>query len=216
MKTSSTGRALIESFEGLFTQAYDDANDRIVKSGEAVKGTLTIGYGHTNAAGAPKITIGQTITKEEADTILSSDLKKVEADVSRLVKVPLNQNQFDALVSFQYNTGALGRASLLTKLNNKDYQGAADGFMSWTKASKISPNPLPGLVRRRQAEKNLFLKPAKTGIPEIVGTGVLVGAGSAVAVSSHAHPWWQYGLGAAGALVAICLAVHLYHKYKGN
>src|ERR1700759_3326521 len=105
MKTSANGRKFIEGFEGLFLQAYDDANDHIVKLGQRVIGTLTIGYGHTSVAGPPKVYVGQVITKDMADAILASDLTAVELEVSHLVKVPLNQNQFDALVSFQFNTG---------------------------------------------------------------------------------------------------------------
>ena len=158
MKTSLNGRRLIEQFEGCILDAYDDANDRIVKVGDAVRGTLTIGYGHTSAAGAPRVYVGQTITKEEADAILSSDLASVEIEVAHLVKVPLNQNQFDALVSFQFNTGWLAHhnCSLLKALNAGNYRLADSDFMLYDRASgKV----LTGLVRRRAAEKDLFAKP---------------------------------------------------------
>ena len=91
MQTSANGRKLIEQFEGLFLQAYDDANDHIVKVGQAVHGTLTIGYGHTSVAGPPRVYVGQTITQVEADSILAADLASVELEVNHLVKVPLNQ-----------------------------------------------------------------------------------------------------------------------------
>ena len=104
MQTSPNGRKLIESFEGLFLQAYDDHNDHIVQPGEQVIGTLTIGYGHTTAAGPPAVYVGMVIDQPTADAILSADLASVELEVQHLVNVPLNQNQFDALVSFQYNT----------------------------------------------------------------------------------------------------------------
>src|SRR6185437_9224903 len=107
MKTSATGRKLIERFEGLILQAYDDANDHIVKPGQLVHGTLTIGYGHTSAAGPPRVYVGQVIDQPTADGILGADLASVEIEVEHLVKVLLNQNQFDALVSFQFNTGWL-------------------------------------------------------------------------------------------------------------
>lgn len=158
MKTSLNGRQLIESFEGLILQSYDDYNDHILNEGDNVHGTLTIGYGHTTAAGLPSVHIGQKITSEEADQILGADLKKVEREVQELVTVPINQNQFDALVSFQFNTGGLGHSTLLKLLNENNYLGAANQFLVWNKAGgKV----LAGLIRRRQAERKLFLTPTK-------------------------------------------------------
>ena len=157
MKTSDVGRQFIEGFEGLFLQAYDDANDHIVLPGQQVIGTLTIGYGHTSAAGPPKVYIGQIIDEPTADAILAADLASVEIEVGHLVKVPLNQNQFDALVSFQFNTGWLGHpgCSLLRALNSGNYQLADEDFMLYDRASgKV----LQGLVRRRAAEKAMFNK----------------------------------------------------------
>jgi len=156
LKTSPIGRQLIESFEGLILQSYDDYNDHIVHSGDTVHGVLTIGYGHTNAAGLPSVFVGQTISKEEADGILATDLEKVEQEVNHIVKVPVNQNQYDALISFHFNTGALGHSSTLTLLNESKYAEAADHLLLYNKAGgKV----LAGLIRRRQAEKALFLKP---------------------------------------------------------
>src|SRR5271166_4274141 len=103
MKTSQTGLNLIEQFEGLILGAYDDATDKIVPTGGSSRGTLTIGYGHTSSAGPPKVYVGQRITKDQANQILAADLAVVEQQVSSRVKVPLNQNQFDALVSFTFN-----------------------------------------------------------------------------------------------------------------
>lgn len=157
MKTSDNGRKFIEGFEGLFLKAYDDANDHIVQPGQAVHGTLTIGYGHTNAAGPPHVYIGMEITKEEADAILASDLASVELQVTHLVKVPINQNQFDALVSFDFNTGGLGRSSTLRDINAGNMQAAADALLMWDRAGG---RVLAGLLRRRRAERELFLKGA--------------------------------------------------------
>jgi lysozyme len=158
MKTSPAGRAFIEDVEGRFLEAYDDHDDRIVKPGERVYGTLTIGYGHTSAAGPPRVYVGQRISKDEADAILASDLAAVEIEVAHLVKVPLNVNQNDALVSFQFNTGWLAHphCSLLAALNAGNYQLADEDFMLYDRASgKV----LAGLSRRRAAEKALFHKP---------------------------------------------------------
>jgi lysozyme len=158
MKTSDAGRKLIEKFEGLFLQAYDDATDRVVKPGDRIRGTLTIGYGHTSAAGPPRVYVGQAIEQTMADDILAVDLAGVEIEVNHLVKVALNQNQFDALVSFQFDTGWLGHVhcSLLNSLNAGNYQLADDDFMLYDRAHGVE---LVGLTRRRAAEKALFEEP---------------------------------------------------------
>jgi lysozyme len=158
MKTSPAGRLLIEAFEGLFVRAYDDHDDHVVAPGDKVHGTLTIGYGHTTAAGPPKVYAGQTISRDQADAILGADLASVEIEVTHLVHVPLNQNQFDALISFQFNTGWLAHphCSLLAALNAGKYQLADEDFTLYDRAAgKV----LAGLTRRRAAEKALFEKP---------------------------------------------------------
>lgn len=154
MKVSASGRKAIAGHEGVRLNAYPDP----ATGGEP----WTIGVGHTSAAGAPKVSKGMTITEAECDEILSRDLATFEKAVSRLVTVPLNQNQFDALVSFTFNVGAgnLGKSTLLKKLNAGDYRGAADQFAVWNKAAgKV----MSGLTRRRAEERALFLKPAATG-----------------------------------------------------
>jgi lysozyme len=159
MQTSEAGRRMIEGFEGLFLDAYDDATEKVVKPGQHVHGTLTIGYGHTRDAGPPGVYVGMEITKDQADAILASDLTAVEIEVNHLVKVPLNQNQFDALVSFQFNTGWLTHqhSSLLTALNADNYSLADEDFMLYDRANgKV----LEGLDRRRAAEKKLFERTA--------------------------------------------------------
>lgn len=140
MQTSQTGINLIKNFEGLRLKAYKDP-----------VGVITIGYGHTFG-----VKLGQTITKEQAEFYLKSDLRKFEKGVDSLVSVNLNQSQFDALVSFSFNCGlgALQKSTLLKLLNKGDYQGAADQFLRWDKAGGRS---LPGLTRRRKAERALFL-----------------------------------------------------------
>ena len=147
MKTSGRGVALIKAHEGLRLTAYPDP-----------VGVWTIGYGHTTAAGPPKVERGMKITDAGADAILRQDLAKFEGYVSSAVKVPLNQNEFDALVSFTFNIGPgnLRSSTLLKKLNAGDRAGAADEFLKWTKAGGKT---LPGLVKRREAERALFLTP---------------------------------------------------------
>ena len=100
--------------------------------------------------------MGQKITAAEAELLLTVDLSRFEIGVSKLVKVFLNQNQFDALVCFSFNLGlgSLGGSTLLKKLNLGDYTGASLEFPKWTHAGGVI---LPGLVKRRAAEKALFL-----------------------------------------------------------
>lgn len=145
MRTSQRGVDLIREFEGFFANAY-----------YCPAGVLTIGYGHTDAAGPPKVSVGMTVTKKEAEDILRSDLRSVEKHVSDLVESPLNQNQFDALVSFAFNVGcgALARSTALKRLNAGDYDGCAEALLMWNKGGG---RVLNGLVRRRKAERLLFL-----------------------------------------------------------
>jgi lysozyme len=209
MKTSQTGLNLIEEYEGLILGAYDDANDHVVPIGGTVRGTLTIGYGHTTAAGPPKVTIGQKITKAQANEILAADLSRVESSVNKLVRVPINQNQFDALVSFQFNTGGLARSSVLTKLNKKDYQGAADALLLWNRGNG---QVLAGLIRRRKAERALFLTKA-SNVPTVIKTAVggsIAAGGASVAAAPHQ---WHWILAAViGALVITAVGAFIYSK----
>ncbi len=150
MKTSQRGIDLIKSFEGLELEAYQDS-----------VGVWTVGYGHTDHAGAPEVTPGMRITEDEAEAILRRDLGQYERGVERLVKVPLNQNEFDALVSWTFNLGVgnLSKSTALTRLNNGDRPGAAEALTWWNKAGgKV----LAGLTRRRNAEAALFLEPMET------------------------------------------------------
>lgn len=215
MKTSSNGRALIERYEGLILQSYDDADDRLIYEGGSARGTLTIGYGHTSAAGLPRVFAGQIITKAQADGILASDLGKVEEDVSRLVKVPLTQNQYDALVSFQFNTGSLGRSSLLASLNKKDYKGAADKFMAYVNG-RVGGElvPMAGLTRRRTEERKLFLTPDSNRTAGPAAGTATVAAGAGLASYFHAHQS-AIIIGAIILAVVVGTVIHLY-KNKGN
>lgn len=148
MKTNTKGIALIRKWEGLRTKAYQD-----------VAGIWTIGYGHTSAAGSPKVTAGMVITEKRAEEILKSDLKKFEDQVSSLVKIDLNENQFAALVSFHYNTGALGKSTLLKKINSKDFKSVPGEFLKWVNAGGKF---VKGLQNRREEEVQLWL----TGVPQ--------------------------------------------------
>lgn len=139
MQISKAGLDLIKQFEGLYLKAY-----------RCPAGVPTIGYGHT--AG---VAMGQTITQQQADDYLRRDVRQFERAVARQVSVPLTQGQLDALVSFAFNLGegALAQSTLLRLLNAGDYAGAAAQFERWNKAGG---RVLPGLVRRRAAERALF------------------------------------------------------------
>jgi len=139
---------LIKRHEGLRLKAYlPTPND-----------VWTIGYGHTKTAKQ-----GMVINEAQADLLLRQDIEWVERAINRLVTVPINQNQFDALGSLVFNIGAtaFAKSSVLRRLNEKDYNGAADAFLMWTKQRDRKTNKmnvLPGLVKRRQEERQLFLK----------------------------------------------------------
>lgn len=148
IKTSAAGRKAIAQREGNKLKAYPDP----ATGGEP----WTIGVGHTSAAGPPNVKKGMVITAAQSDEILSRDLKLFENAVSKAVKVPLTQNEFDALVSLAFNIGggAFSKSTLVKKLNNGDRKGAADAFLSWNKADGRT---LKGLTTRRQAERKQFL-----------------------------------------------------------
>jgi lysozyme len=140
MKISPAGIALIKQFEGCRLTAYPDASSRKVP---------TVGYGHTGAG----VMLGQRITQARADQLLANDLEVFETAVTRAVKVPLSQNQFDALVSFAFNVSGWQGSTLLKKLNAGDYAACAETFPLYCHAGE---EVLPDLVRRREAERNLF------------------------------------------------------------
>jgi GH24 family phage-related lysozyme (muramidase) len=104
--------------------------------------------------------MGDKITLEQAETRLLEELKMYEACVKRYVKVPINENEFAALVSFAFNLGcgALHSSTLLKKLNAEDRKGASKEFIKWSKAKGVV---LEGLVKRRLEETHLFLTPIK-------------------------------------------------------
>lgn len=145
MQINEQGLMLIKIFEGCRLKAYRDA-----------VGIMTIGYGWTHRINGEAIREGMIITQQKAEELLSEGIKPFEQAVSKWVNVPLNQNQFNALVSFTYNLGEsqLANSSLLKILNQGNYQAAAEQFPLWCKAGG---RILPGLVKRRAAEKEIFL-----------------------------------------------------------
>ena len=163
MKISEKGLSMIERFEGC-----------LLKASNKLDGVWTIGYGQTGRYYGKRVRRGMTTTKAEAHAWLRDhSIKTYEDAVTQAVKVPLNQNQFDALVSFTYNVGvdALKQSTALRKLNAGDYAGAADALTMWTKFRR---KVLAGLVRRRKEERALFLTPVtqpQTGNTDLLRKG---------------------------------------------
>src|SRR5882757_5983731 len=145
MKVSRQGRELIEAFEGLFLHAYYDSVH-----------VLTIGYGHTNIGNIPPfVKPGMTISVVQADQALNSDLDKFEARVLKIMApMELAQVQFDALVSFDFNTGDLLSSSIDDKLRAGHVDAAMATLLQYNHAGG---HELAGLTRRRKAERLMFL-----------------------------------------------------------
>lgn len=140
MKIGSKGLELIKHFEGCELEAY-----------KCPAGVWTIGYGHIKG-----VQEGMTITEMQAEEMLQSELIEYEGYINDLVEVELNQNQFDAMVSWVYNLGGgnLRASTLLKVLNAGNYAGVPEQMLRWNKAGgKV----LEGLTRRRQAEADLFV-----------------------------------------------------------
>lgn len=146
MQTSDNGIIALLGHEGVVPGPYFDS-----------KKVLTYGVGHTKAAGFPDpgtLPVGMPDNMDAAlmdvFRVFRKDLAKYEADVNRAIKVPVSQHEFDAAVSFHYNTGAIHRASWVKALNKGDRAKAAAQIMNWTKPAEIIP--------RRQSEHDLFAR----------------------------------------------------------
>ncbi len=145
MIINDKGRQIIELFEGMKLKAY-----------KCPAGVWTIGVGHTG-----DVKEGMVITKHQAEEIFTYDLQTFEEAVAHLAP-KATANQFSALVSFAFNVGvdALRRSTLLKELNAGRPLNAANEFSKWTKAKNAAGVlvPLPGLVKRRAAERALFME----------------------------------------------------------
>lgn len=162
MKINAAGLKMIKDYEGLRLSSYPDPASPQAKAlrDKNYKGvdpkTLsgdpwTIGYGSTGKDIGPNM----TWTLEQAEARLRQHVTEFELGVERLIKVPVNENQFSALVCFAYNigVGALGKSTLMKLLNAGDYKGAGDQLLVWNKAGGAV---MPGLTKRREAERALF------------------------------------------------------------
>ena len=143
MSMSHAGLQLIKNAEGLRLEAYPDP-----ATGGA---PWTIGYGSIGG-----VSQGMVITEEQAEERLREDVRFAEIGVRTYATVPLTQHQFDALTDFAFNCGigALRSSTLLHKLNQRDYLGAAEEFKRWDMAAG---KHMPGLAKRRAAEAEMFL-----------------------------------------------------------
>ena len=142
-KVGEQGVALIMEYEGCHRKAY-----------KCPAGIWTIGWGATRDFKGNKIVPGTVWTQEQCDDKLRIDLTAYANEVSKAIgNTPTTQGQFDALVSFHYNTGAIFRATLTKKHNNSDYTGAAREFGRWNKGGG---RVLRGLTRRRASERKLY------------------------------------------------------------
>ena len=140
---SPRGLALIKHFEGCYLRAY-----------KCPAGVWTIGWGHTGYQhNDGTVYEGRVITPDQAEALLKHDLFAFAARVRALAEVELNEDEFNALVSFDFNTGGFAKSTLRAKLNAGDKLGAAQEFLRWNKAGG---QVLNGLTRRRMSEKNLF------------------------------------------------------------
>lgn len=168
-------------------------NVNIIKKHEALRlkaykptpnDVWTIGYGHTRG-----VKPGMVITEAQAEQFLKEDLAWVERSIAQNVRVPLNQNQYDALASLIFNIGAGGfqGSSVLRHLNEKNYQAAADSFLKWNKQRNLKTGKLEvlnGLTKRREEERKLFLTPVQkssTGAVSGAVGGLVAATGGAVA-----------------------------------
>ncbi len=127
--------------------------------GGPVRGTITQGYGHTDAAGGPKIVVGgEHWTEQYAAEVLAADMRPCCAAVDRLITVPLTQHQYDALVDFVFNAGAgtLQKSTLRKRLNAGDYDCVPAELMKFTFSKG---EHMEGLVHRRQAEIAMWKTP---------------------------------------------------------
>jgi len=138
MNISKNGKLEIASYEGLMTKAYYDS----------VK-VLTIGIGHTNVDNKVDMTLGKEYTIQQMIDLFNKDIQRYVDSVNKSLTVKISQSQFDALVSFQYNTGGFGRSTLKSRINSSgSAQSIFDAFLMWNKPKEI--------IGRRTNEANLY------------------------------------------------------------
>ena len=165
-KLSAAGRAEMEQFEGRRNKLYDDKTGKTIARAADAQGFPTIGIGHLVKKGDTSYD-GKTLSDADIDALFAGDVKWAE-DIINGLGLPLTQNQFDALVSFVYNVGPGKKgvkdglitlrngdpSSILRNMRAGNIQAAGDSMLSWTRSAGVV---MPGLVKRRQAERALLL-----------------------------------------------------------
>lgn len=158
-RISEKGEALIRKWEGFYPEPYYDS-----------VGVLTIGYGTiANSDLGIEVKPGMRIDKARANELMGIELRWMESEVNKLLRVPLNQDQYDAVMSFVYNLGVgrLKQSTLLKRINAKDFSRADDEFEKWVYATDRRTGQrykLKGLMNRREDEAKLFRGEAITDL----------------------------------------------------
>jgi lysozyme len=149
-KTNQEAIKLMHKYESCKLKAYKDP-------GSSTGLPITIGRGSTRINNKP-IKLGTVITQAQADQYFLEDIKQFEEAVKKYITVPITENMFSATVAFTYNVGVanLIKSTFLKRINNKDFERAAESLLLWNKGS--NGKILPGLIKRREQEAQLFLK----------------------------------------------------------
>jgi lysozyme len=150
-KMSPAGIAHLKEYEELRLKPYDDRTGKEVKSRKECKGQPTIGWGHVILPDEDDLFKG--ITEKKAEEIFRKDLAPRERQVAALVKVPLTQGQFDALVAWEFNTGGLVKSTLLRRLNEGNYAAVPQQMMRWVFDDGVRSE---GLYNRRKKEVRMW------------------------------------------------------------
>lgn len=212
--------AKIKQWEGFEPKAKPD-----------VGGVLTSGYGHTGADVHP----GMLIDEAHAEILLLNDLGRFEERVEKLVTVPLTDNQFAALVSFDFNTGALDKSTLLKELNKGNYDCVPFELAKWNKATIDGKKVVvKGLANRRAVEAALWaegehissnsapvdvpskpiitLQSASLAVPIVAGVGSAIGDAGPLFTGAGPVQWALAGLVLIAAIVGAVLFIHKHTK----
>lgn len=226
MRASQRGLEDIIYSEGEVLHAYSDTLTDA--EGKPYKDVLTIGVGHTSAAGPPVVTPGMTITHAQSRDILASDIKAVEERVAKAFGRSVPQTVFDGAVSFDFNTGGILKASWVPLWLAGNMAEAEAHFLQWNKPPEIRTR------RKREADlifRNKYYSPPQPGdlpqpappsppppdIPKITvppqvptphAPALGAGAATAAIASTQGLPWWGVVLIAAGAVAAVYFISH--------
>ncbi len=225
LKIGPHGLAIVKAFEscmakipgrpGFFKAYYDPVN------------VLTIGYGHTNHH-LPRFDAATVWSQAQCDSALAGDMKTFEDHVNRLAKVDLKQHEFDALVSWSFNTGGPSTASVWSAINRRDMASIPANLAQWNKGTVNGQKVvLNGLTRRRKAEGLLFqgkIKEAYAVAQAKMTTAAKVGSAGAIVVAtgttatvaaSAGWSWAEIGLSAFIVAGVVTAGVVLFRKFRG-